>query len=511
MAAAAANTTTPARRTGARYSYSEALTKGLLFYDSMVSGKFEQAGHRRLTWRKDLCSECKGKYGENLSGGFYEAGGSYLKFPLINAYMTNMLAWSGLESRAAYNKTRTWADLKWKVKWGADYLLSCYVKDYVFAGLNGNSTLDFDYFGPPELYYKYVKGRPTGYITKVNRGSEVLADSAAALAAAAMLLKDDKVWAANAVSKAKKLYSWAKTYPGSYMDNKDPVMKIHATLYESVNGYIDELAWAAYWLYRATGEEAYMDQAKSYYAKTTFNIEDEEMELANKRPALSVLLANSADPKYRSDANDYFNPYLSQLIPHSPRGLALPYSWGGSRNAGNVAFLMQTYANNVKSVDPTYRARLRNYAMFQVNYLLGDSGRSWIVGFGKGYPTYTWHKASYNDILQPGGYAALAKKVYAAPDKGPWASEVRGAWGPYLEKGKMDFEGSLTPQRRIAYGTLITPLMDDNLVASRKDYSYTEPTIEYSAALVGAFAQLVEWYGQGPYTGKMTDVLPGPK
>ena len=35
----------------------------------------------------------------------------------------------------------------------------------------------------------------------------------------------------------------------------------------------------------------------------------------------------------------------------------------------------------------------------QVNYILGDSGRSWMVGFGQNYPTYLWHKPSYNAYI----------------------------------------------------------------------------------------------------------------
>lgn len=37
-------------------------------------------------------------------------------------------------------------------------------------------------------------------------------------------------------------------------------------LYKST-GYIDELAWAAAWLYKATGSQAYLADARAYYAK----------------------------------------------------------------------------------------------------------------------------------------------------------------------------------------------------------------------------------------------------
>ncbi len=36
-------------------------------------------------------------------------------------------------------------------------------------------------------------------------------------------------------------------------------------LYASSNGYKDELAWAAAWLFRATGEARFRNDAKKYY------------------------------------------------------------------------------------------------------------------------------------------------------------------------------------------------------------------------------------------------------
>ena len=36
------------------------------------------------------------------------------------------------------------------------------------------------------------------------------------------------------------------------------------SLYAS-SGYVDELAWAAAWLYKATGSQTYLNSARSYY------------------------------------------------------------------------------------------------------------------------------------------------------------------------------------------------------------------------------------------------------
>ena len=59
---------------------------------------------QRLAWRTDSCLDCQGPAGEDLSGGYYEAGGSYLKFSFPTAYTFTQLAWGVVEFRDGYNK-----------------------------------------------------------------------------------------------------------------------------------------------------------------------------------------------------------------------------------------------------------------------------------------------------------------------------------------------------------------------------------------------------------------------
>lgn len=212
-------------------------------------------------------------------------------------------------------------------------------------------------------------------------------------------------------------------------------LQIHATLYSS-QGYIDELAWAALWLHKATGQAEYLAQAQEYYSKTkNFNPITDTFELNNKKPALAVLLSSSPNPIYRQDAKKFFDAYLNMEVQHTPRGLAYNYHWGAARHGANVAYLALVHAKNLK-VPRDYANRLRNYAFFQVNYLLGDSGRSWIVGFGNQVnPWFTWHKTSYNAVLD--WDLKLAEKVNAMPKKGPWSSALEGKEAPYIEKGKL--------------------------------------------------------------------------
>ena len=59
---------------------------------------------QRIAWRTDSCAECKGPSGEDLSGGYYEAGGSYLKFSFPTAFTLTQLAWGVVQYREGYAK-----------------------------------------------------------------------------------------------------------------------------------------------------------------------------------------------------------------------------------------------------------------------------------------------------------------------------------------------------------------------------------------------------------------------
>ena len=68
----------------AKYNYAEVLHKSFLFYHAQRSGNL--TNHRRLAWRTDSCFNCKGLNGEDLSGGYYEAG----KSTSISSYLISI-------------------------------------------------------------------------------------------------------------------------------------------------------------------------------------------------------------------------------------------------------------------------------------------------------------------------------------------------------------------------------------------------------------------------------------
>jgi endoglucanase len=59
---------------------------------------------------------------------------------------------------------------------------------------------------------------------------------------------------------------------------------------------------------------------------------------------------------------------------------------------------MMAYSK-VVGYDNANATRPITYAAQQINYILGDCGRSWVVGFGKDSPIRPYHKSSYNSFI----------------------------------------------------------------------------------------------------------------
>ena len=103
--------------------------------------------------------------------------------------------------------------------------------------------------------------RPSFKVTSSSPGSTVVAGTAASLALAAIIFKDtNSSYASTCLSHAKQLYTFAET------TKSDAGYTAASGYYQSWSGWNDELSWAGVWLYRATGDETYLDKAESYVA-----------------------------------------------------------------------------------------------------------------------------------------------------------------------------------------------------------------------------------------------------
>lgn len=99
-----------------------------------------------------------------------------------------------------------------------------------------------------------TEARPLTMVNASTPGTEVAAETAAALASASLVFKSDSTYSSLLLKHARQLFAFADKYRKSYSISIPQV----GTYYNST-GYGDELLWAAGWLYHATAEQPYLD------------------------------------------------------------------------------------------------------------------------------------------------------------------------------------------------------------------------------------------------------------
>ncbi|GAA5806672.1 hypothetical protein MFLAVUS_000020 [Mucor flavus] len=474
-----------------KYDYAEVLHKSYLFYHSQKSGYLP---YQRLAWRSDSCKVCVGDFGEDLSRGWYEAANT-MKWGLPLGWTVTQLAFNIMMFEDSMNSVDELAEGLELLKWGGDYIMNAHYNDTYIVGQLGTSAIgpiskqveldvDFNYWGPPEEYEEWV---PTGlphkayYISPENPSSEIIGEYSAALAAISVTWrKHNETYADLLVDHAKRLYTFATDNPGSYVTSRQNAFMWAAFWYPSTR-YEDELAWAAAWLYAATKDTFYLDEAKKWYNMSSDSWTEYSWD--EKGGGLHVLLyAITKDAQFYKNANDYFSQFLpgpKQLVKYTPRGLAYIEHWGSVGYSGNVAFLMMAFAKSIGYETDESKA-MTTFAVQQINYALGDYGYSWVVGFGDNYPSKPYHKSSYNSYID-------------YPMRGQFQDKVED-----------DFSQSKTNQRFILYGAVEGgPNIDDTWYDDRSNYEYSEVTQDYNSAWSGAIAGLIDFYGSSnfePYT-----------
>ncbi|GLJ24847.1 hypothetical protein SUGI_0475290 [Cryptomeria japonica] len=153
----------------------------------------------------------------------------------------------------------------------------------------------------PRSLYKIDKDTP---------GSEIAAETAAALVASSIVFRfTNPHYSQLVLQRSQSLFSFADLYKGTYGGE--------CPFYCSVSGYNDELLWAASWLYRATKSSYYSnyiiqhDDVKAYVNEFNWDL---------KYAGIQVLLTDlyfqreAQFSDYRSNAERF----VCSLLPGSP-------------------------------------------------------------------------------------------------------------------------------------------------------------------------------------------------
>ena len=113
------------------YNYNDVLRKSILFYEAQRSGKLPE--NNRIPWRGDSALEDKGNDGEDLTGGWYDAG-DFVKFGFPMAFSTTLLCWGLIEYQNAYTAAGELQTMLDSVKWPLDYFIKAHVTTNALYG-----------------------------------------------------------------------------------------------------------------------------------------------------------------------------------------------------------------------------------------------------------------------------------------------------------------------------------------------------------------------------------------
>ncbi len=433
------------------YNYGEALQKAILFYELQRSGDIDEA-NARTNWRGDSGINDGSDVGVDLTGGLYDAGDN-VKFNLPMAYTSAMLAWSVYEDRDAYEKSGQLEYILDTIRWVNDYLIKCHPEKDVYYYQVGDGNKDHAWWGAAEVMQME---RPSFKVTVSSPGSTVVGEAAASLAACAAVFKDtDPAYAKECLSHAKQLYDFAER------TKSDSGYTAANGFYNSWSGFYDELAWAGVWLHIATGDSTYLTKAENYASQAGGNYKWTHCwdDVYTGSALLLAKITGKQTYKDKVEKNlDWWTTGTGgERITYTPKGLAWLDGWGSLRYATTAAYIAAVYAqwNGCPSAK---RDTYMSFCEKQINYALGSTGRSFVVGYGVNPPEHPHHRTA----------------------QGSWADNM----------------GEPNYHRHTLYGALVGgPNSSDGYNDIVSDYNCNEVACDYNAGFVGALAKMYKLYG----------------
>lgn len=456
--------------------YSAALEKSILFFEGQRSGKLPSS--QRLTWRGDSGLSDGSGYHVDLVGGYYDAGDN-VKFGLPMAFTTTLLAWSVIEfGNSMHNQLE---NAKAAVRWGTDYLLkaSTATPDTLYVQV-GDPNRDHSCWERPE---DMDTPRTVYKVSPQNPGSDVAAETAAALAAASVVFKDsDPSYSSKLLKTAMKVFDFADRHRGSYSDSLSSVV---CPFYCSYSGYEDELLWGASWLHRASQNASYLAYIQSNGHTMGADDDDYSFSWDDKRAGTKVLLSKGFLDNSIQEFQIYkahSDNYICSLIPgtsnfqaqYTPGGLLYKDSSSNLQYVTSSSLLLLTYAKYLKShggvtscgTSKVTADQIIAHAKTQVDYILGNNPakKSYMVGFGGRYPEHVHHRGS------------SLPSVHSSP----------GHIG--CNDGFQYFRSS-SPNPNVLTGAILGgPDNRDSFADDRNNYQQSEPATYINAAVVGVLA-----------------------
>ncbi|KAN0040259.1 hypothetical protein ACTA71_012149 [Dictyostelium dimigraforme] len=435
------------------------LKQSLLFYKAQRAGRLPDSD---IPWRgntvltdKSSGSSLDSNGDGDLSKGYFDAGDG-VKFQFPMAYSMTMLSWIYLEYSGNIESCGLGSLYKEVLKWGTDFLIASHVSDNVLIGQVGDAYVDHNVWQPPEDI-NYIRQVYT--IDSNNPGTDLAMEVAAALSSASIVFKNNNnsTYSQLCLNHSKKLYDFAINSPMKrYSDSITNAKEFYGS-----GGYNDEISWSSIWLYKATNNQTYLTNSKSYYYNNNEVCYANEFSWDNKGLGVGILLYQlSNDQDYKNKIENSFNYWLPNGgIKYTNGGLAWLREWAPARYSMNMALLQSIYTKLNSNNNINNNGNLIKYSTFAKNqflYVLGNNPKqqSFISGYGPKAPKNPHHRAAHHsttkNINQP------INNVYQLP------------------------------------GALIGgPALNESWVDTRTNYESNEVSLDYNIGLVGVVASYI--------------------
>ena len=438
-------------------NYAEALQKSLFFYECQQAGPLPD--WNRVEWRADSTMI------DEIKGGWYDAG-DHVKFNLPMAYSASMLAWGLYQYPDGIEKCGEMTNYVNNLTFVLDYFADCDLGDEAVFQI-GIGTIDHTWWGPVEMYQYGMEDAGTSYeaaraTLKSSDGcSAVFAEMAAALAAGCAALdgRIDDAKRDDYLAHAKNLLKLADASKSDEVYNNSDA----AGFYRSKHFY-DELFYASNWMYIATSDKTYLDQAKRYIPNLIIENGSSELEYTwtqcwddVQQGGLLLYAINTGEQTYIDRVKRHVD-YAVNDLEKVDGVLSYIQNWGCARHATADAFIAAVACDTV--FKDTDTSTYKKYYESQINYVLGDNPLG--ISYQIGYSDYSAHNAHH-------------RTAHAS-----WKNDL------YIPENN----------RHTLYGALVGgPKLDGSYVDDRNDYINNEVTTDYNCGFTAILCKMIDEYG----------------
>ncbi|KAG8076265.1 hypothetical protein GUJ93_ZPchr0006g45785 [Zizania palustris] len=367
-----------------QHDYGDALHKSLLFFEGQRSGRLPP--DQRLRWRRDSAMNDGAAAGVDLTGGYYDAGDN-VKFGFPMAFTATLMSWGLIDFGRSFGAHAS--ETRKAVRWATDYLMKATATPNTVYVQVGDAFRDHSCWERPE---DMDTPRTVYKVDPAHPGSDVAAETAAALAAGSIVFREaDPAYSKRLLDRAIEVFEFADKYRGPYSSSLHAAVcpcycdysgyQVGACVYASlavagvvpsrdlVRRYIrnhrgvgdvvwqDELLWGAAWLHKASRRREYRDYIKRNEVVLGASEAINEFGWDNKHAGINVLISKEVlmgkdeyFQSFRVNADNFICTLLPGIsnhpqIQYSPGGLLFKVGNSNMQHVTSLSFLLLAYSN----------------------------------------------------------------------------------------------------------------------------------------------------------------------